>query len=194
MYFYSRYLEGYNHCSSGRTFFWRLRRWSITCWKSNIFIRKNYFVFIIYAQIYLQNFKTFDAVLFFFKFTKITFFQAVKLVVPLKKNWYSLASKLHLYYLSSHNALQYLVFGWIFIWISGSCHGQAFTLVPGNTVSTWCMHRGYQLTMQPVTVYGIQCFGTLPSVRPLYIIAAVMTTREHKSRERVKAKVNDYSN
>ena len=40
-------------------------------------------VFIIYAQIYLQNFKTFDAIFFFFKFTKITFFEAVKLVVPL---------------------------------------------------------------------------------------------------------------
>ena len=34
----------------------------------------HYFVFIIYAQIYLQNFKTFDAILSFFKFTKITFF------------------------------------------------------------------------------------------------------------------------
>ena len=68
----------------GELFFLRLRRWWITFWKLNIFIRKNYFVFITYAQIYLQNFKTFDAILCYFKFTKITFFQAVKLVVPLK--------------------------------------------------------------------------------------------------------------
>ena len=78
VFFYFKHCEGYNHCSSGKTFFWRLRRWWITCWKSNIFIRKNYFVFIIYAQIYLQNFKTFDAIFFWKKkFTKITFFQAV---------------------------------------------------------------------------------------------------------------------
>ena len=49
----------------GELFFWRLRVWWISCWKSNIFIRKNYFVFIIYAQIYLQNFKTFNLILFF---------------------------------------------------------------------------------------------------------------------------------
>ena len=64
-------------------FFWRLRRWWITCWKSNIFIRKNYFVFIIYAQIYLQNLKHSMRYFLRKKFTNITFFQAVKLVVPL---------------------------------------------------------------------------------------------------------------
>ena len=44
-------------------FFLRLWRWWITCWKSNIFIWKHYFVLIINAQIYLQNFRTFDAIL-----------------------------------------------------------------------------------------------------------------------------------
>ena len=91
-----KHCEGYNHCSSGRTFFfWRLRRWWITCWKSNIFIRKNYFVFIIYAQIYLQNFKTFDAILFILnlqnhlfsgakKMQKNRFFKILTRSAPLK--------------------------------------------------------------------------------------------------------------
>ena len=57
-------------------------------------MRKNYFVLIIYAQIYLQIFKRFDEILFFFIFTKFTFFQAVKLVVPLKQATAQLGEKL----------------------------------------------------------------------------------------------------
>ena len=80
--------------------------------KNEYFHQKNYFIFIIYAQIYLKNFRPFDAIRFFFKFTKITFFQAVKLVVPL--NVYNVSTHQRFFQTNLSIFIKDIVFLYIF--------------------------------------------------------------------------------
>ena len=66
-------MKATNTAAVGELFFLKTQEMVYNLVKIEYFHQKNYFVSIIYAQIYLQNFKTFDAILFFLNSQKSPF-------------------------------------------------------------------------------------------------------------------------